>query len=104
AASLQTTFINRFDPANTHGTIGFDSLSTIPTVFSDSISLAGFTSTTLRLGSASTAKLTGTITPSGTIYRFGGGGGYLDVASGLTGIAYDVDVTSPDQASLTLRL
>ncbi len=101
--SLQLNFIDRFDLANTNGTIGFDTLDTTATVFSDPISLIGFTSTTTRLGSATAAKLTGTITPAGTVYRFGGGGGYLEVASALTG-SRDVEVNSSDGASLALRL
>jgi autotransporter-associated beta strand protein len=101
--SLQLGFIDRFDPAATKGTIGFDTLDGTTTVFSDSISLLGFSSPTLRLGSATSARLTGAITPPGTVYRFGGGGGSLEVASDLTG-SRDVDVSSADGASMTLRL
>ena len=102
--SLQTEFIDRFDLAATRGTIGFDTLDNSSTVFSGPISLLGFTSSTVRLGSATTAKLTGPLVPATTGYRFGGGGGYLEVTSELSGSGYHLDVSSAGGAALTLRL
>lgn len=39
----------------------------------------------LSLGSTGNSTLSGTVTPSGSTYRFGGGGGTLTVSSNLTG-------------------
>ena len=102
--SIQSDFIDRFDAQATQGTIGFDSLTTTPTVFSDAISLSRFTGMNPRLGSATSAILTGPITPAGATYRFGGGGGYLEVTSALTGSNGAVEVSSPHGQSLTLRI
>ncbi|MEO6001858.1 MAG: autotransporter-associated beta strand repeat-containing protein [Opitutus sp.] len=102
--TLQASYIGRFDPVNTHGTIGFDTLDASTTVFSGAISLAAFTSSTVRLGTGTSAKITGPITPAGTTYRFGGGGGFLEVASNLIGLGYDLEASSASGASLALRL
>jgi len=79
-------FIAKFDPAATHGTIGFDSdpANEGSSVFEGPINLTGF-SATARLGSATYATLgsDSSITPQGTDYRFGGGGGYLSVGAHL---------------------
>ena len=79
--SVQHYFINDFDKANTHGTIGFDSdpEASINT-FTGNIDLSSAPTGTAfasdaKLGSATEAILSGTITPQGTTYRFGGGGG-----------------------------
>lgn len=80
-----STFLSRFDPANTAGTIGFDSDpegETLTTV-STAINLTGF-HPSARLGSVTQAALSGTITPAGNNYQFGGGGGRLIVHSLLT--------------------
>lgn len=102
--NLQTTFIDRFNKAATLGTIGFDTdpSSSYPTMWTNSIDLTGFGSTA-RLGSATKASLAGTITPQGTDYRFGGGGGWLEVSSALTG-ARNLVVDSPAALPLTLYL
>lgn len=98
-----SAFIAKFDPANTHGTIGFDSDPNWSTnVFTDPIDLTGF-SATARLGSATHAALIGTITPQGADYRFGGGGGYLSVLSDLTG-ARNLVGASPAALPLTVYL
>lgn len=107
---LQATFINRFNRTTTLGTIGFD---TDPDYtahdFTGSISLAGFDAN-VRLGSATHAILSGAITPQGTAYRFGGGGGLLIVSSQLTNqvtptaAARSLVVDSPAAAPLTLKL
>ncbi|HND60006.1 MAG TPA: PEP-CTERM sorting domain-containing protein [Opitutaceae bacterium] len=102
--TLQTTFIDRFNKAATLGTIGLDTDpgSSYPTTWTDTIDLTGFGSTA-RLGSATKASLAGTITPQGTDYRFGGGGGWLEITSALTG-ARNVVVDSPTGYPLTVRL
>ena len=106
-----TTFLNRFDRANTTGTIGFDNhLTESPfevaniSGTANNIDLTGFSSGA-RLGTASHAIIRNsvTITPSGTDYRFGGGGGHLQVDSLLSG-ARGLVVDSPTTAPLTLRL
>ncbi|MBI2515643.1 MAG: PEP-CTERM sorting domain-containing protein [Opitutae bacterium] len=102
--NLQTDFLDRFDKANTHGTVGFDTdpLHVSSTTFTGAINLTGFASDA-KLGSATRAILSGTITPQVTDYRFGGGGGWLQVDSQLTGSRALV-VDSPSATPLTLRL
>lgn len=87
------------------GTIGFDSdLSVSLDHFTAPINLSGLNDT-VRLGTATGAVLdpAAVITPIGTTYRFGGGGGTLAVASALTG-ARNLDVSSPAELPLTVRL
>jgi autotransporter-associated beta strand protein len=102
----QGLFLDRFNKGATLGTVGFD---TDPeqgaSNFSGPINLTGFAASA-RLGSATHAILSGTITPQGTNYQFGGGGGYLQVSSLLTDGAGSraVVVDSPAAAPLTLRL
>jgi len=114
--SAQTYFINDFDKANTHGTIGFDSdpEASINT-FTGNIDLSSAPTGTAfapdaKLGSATEAILSGTLTPQGTAYRFGGGGGWLQVDSLLTdqttpaSAARSLVLDSPAAYPLTLRL
>lgn len=121
--SLQSSFIDKFDKANTTGTIGFDTgPDSDVSTFNGDIDLSSIPTGTAfnsaaRLGSATQAILTGTITPSDattlsrTIYNFGGGGGLLEIRSQLTDTYIDdiltprsVVVNSPAAAPLTLRL
>lgn len=86
-SSSPADFLAKFNPAATHGTIGFDSDPDGNTnVFEGLVDLTGFSSTA-RLGSATSAVLgsESTLTPQGTDYRFGGGGGTLVVAANLNG-------------------
>jgi len=79
-------FINRFAAATDRGMIGFDGFFGSGNV-GTSLSLAGFSDSTpgIYLGTASTATLSGTITPQGNTYRFGAYlGGQLQVDSTLT--------------------
>jgi autotransporter-associated beta strand protein len=95
-------FISRLDPASS-GTIGFDTATPAsPAIISGPIDLSAFTGNP-RLGSATSAKLTGTITPAGGAYSFGGGGGTLEVASNLTG-ENSLNLYSPSTQALTLIL
>jgi len=104
ANGSQAYFINDFDKANTHGTIGFDSdPDAFINTFTGNIDLSSTPTgtafaTDARLGSATEAILSGTITPQGTSYRFGGGGGWLKVESQLT------DQTTPTAAARSLVL
>ncbi len=75
-------FLALFDPVKFGGTIGFDtdpSLIGVTNSYSGAIDLSGFESD--RIGTATRAELTGTITPAGDNYQFGGGGGTLLVGS-----------------------
>ncbi len=100
----QGLFVDRFNKALTAGTIGFDSDPDLAaTNFTGPIDLTGFANSSIKLASATHAILSGIITPQGTDYRFGGGGGLLQVNSALVG-AKGVRVDSPAQSPLTLRL
>ncbi len=103
----QSYFIDTFDKANTHGTIGFDSDPDGDYVnyFHGAIDLTGFASDA-RLGSATQAVLTGQITPQGTDYRFGGGGGTLIITAPLVDVGGNSALVaeSPAQTPLTLRI
>jgi fibronectin-binding autotransporter adhesin len=75
--------------ANINGTLGFDTFASpsSPQTFSDPIDLSHFTSSSFAgLGSATSAILSGAITPSplfGGAYVFGGGGGTLILTGDL---------------------
>lgn len=115
--STQNDFLSKFNKGSTSGAIGFDGpLTGTPNTFNGPINLgdpdgagpATAFGTDARLGSATRAILsaTATITPQDDTYRFGGGGGLLEVNSSL------VDGTSPrslfvdsyEMPPLTLRL
>ncbi len=103
--NIQSSFLNRFDKSATDGALGFDSLDLQnPIVVSEAIDLSGF-NPSARLGTATAAKITGIITPSGQTgpYAFGGGGGTLTVTSNLDG-GRSIDVSSSSFAPLTLVL
>jgi len=92
ATSVQVDFIDRFQKDFTDGAIGFDTDPALgsPNNFTGAIDLSSLSTgtafaTNARLGSATRAILSGVITPQGTVYRFGMGGGVLEVASSLTG-------------------
>lgn len=97
------TFLGKLDSSST-GTIGFDS-DGWPEHFNETatIDLSAFNAT-LRLGSASSAVLSSnvSITPYGTNYRFGGGGGWLQVDTALTA-GRTVTLDSPAELPLTVR-
>ena len=108
-------FLSHLDPNATNGTIGFDTdpdslrAGGAVNTFSDDIDLAalfGSSSSNPSLGSASSAILTGTITPKGQTYRFGGGGGFLQVDSAFVdgNGARSISVVSPTDTPLTLRI
>ena len=107
--NVQTAFLNRFNQSGTNGTIGFDTLNGAPTdTFADAINLSGFNSN-VQLGSATSAILTGAITPANSYsYNFGGGGGFLQINSALPNLVVEgytqLKVSSPSDHPLTLRL
>lgn len=74
--------------ATSSGAVGIDTLpSESVTPFSGAIDLTHFTSgsaTGIRLGSATKAIVSGTITPQKNTYAFGNGGGVLTVRTNLT--------------------
>lgn len=70
------------------GSVGLDTLpgATSTTNFAGNINLAGFNTTAsngIRLGTATKAIISGSITPQGNAYHFGNGGGSLFVRSNL---------------------
>ncbi len=99
-------FISQINSAST-GTIGFDSElhAESPDHFNTaaSIDLSGF-NPSVRLGSATSAILGEniTITPYNNNYRFGGGGGWLQVNSVLTS-GRTLELNSPAELPLTVR-
>lgn len=103
--SSMTDYLRRFSQFDMHGTIGFDSPGATPQTFSGAIDLSGFSSFP-RLGSSTRAILAGVITPGGTSYAFGNGGGVLEVTSALGDgtSSRSLDVYSTPDAPLTLRL
>jgi autotransporter-associated beta strand protein len=110
SGTYQSSFIDRFDKSSSTGAIGFDSLPNAQgqlTVnnFTGPVDLTGFTNP-MRLGSATSAILSGPIVPQGNVYRFGGGGGKLEVTSGLTDgtNARSLELLTQMSGSLTLRL
>jgi autotransporter-associated beta strand protein len=92
------------------GTLGFDTTASplSPQTFSDPINLSNFTSAQfLGLGSATSAILSGTITPTPlffSAYVFGGGGGTLTVTSDLNDVEDTSLVMTNAPAPLTLIL
>lgn len=94
-----TTFLAKINPAS-QGTLGVDGNRYVE----DPVDLSGF-SPALRLGSASFGTLadSAVITPNGD-YRFGGGGGTLELWSTLTADDRGLDLTSPAAQPLTLWL
>jgi len=99
--NVQSNFLAKFDGLNTTGVIGFDSPDpSDPTVFSENINLTGINASA-RIGSATNAVLSGTITPQASTYMFGGRG-ILEVTSNLTDGAGAYDVYSSDPLQLFL--
>ncbi len=84
-------FLSHFDPSNNYGTIGFDTDPSSMSVnsYAGDIDLTGF-DPSLSIGSLTVAELTGTITPAGSNYRFGNGGGELRIGTALTDAAAPV--------------
>ena len=65
---------------------------------SETITMRGYAS--LSLGASGAATYSGALTPAGTVYRLGGGGGTLTFASALTGSS-SLAVTGPGTIVLT---
>jgi len=103
-ASFLGTFLTSPITAGSTGAIGLDTLPGSGTAtFADAITLTGFNAS-LRLGSATSAILTGAITPQGANYQFGNGGGTLYVQSNLGGTHGLTMNNSSSSALLTLYL
>ncbi len=106
-------FLAKFNPGST-GAVGLDSLtaglpSGSPSTFTDSINLTGFTTTAfegIRLGTATSVTLAGTLTPQLTAnYNFGNGGGKLYVQSNLVNLTTSTYVvTNNNGVALMLYL
>ena len=102
-----TTFLTHINVSTSSGAVGLDTLPGFATAtFTDAINLSSFSSSNIRIGTATSAILTGTITPQGTAtspYRFGNGGGTLYVQSGLAG-SRALMLSNSSSAPLTLYL
>lgn len=104
--NVQAKLVDRLDPEQFTGTLGFDSdpLGPVQT-FAEPLDLSSLTD--LRgLGSTTRAVLSGGLTlGSGQDYRFGGGGGVLIVTSDLTQTTAKVVLdVPPDTPALTVVL
>lgn len=108
-ADLVETYLPRFDKAGTTGIIGFDTDPTYDSAneFSGDVDLTGFAAD-VRLASTTRAILSGSLTPQGDTYRFGGGGGWIEVQSRLEDAGASeprsLSVVSSADAPLTVRL
>ena len=92
--------------AGSTGSFGVDSLSGTAT-YSNAINLAGLANANVRIGTATSAILTGTITPqNSSAFQFGGGGGNLYVNTPLAnGVANNVVLNNFNSAApLTVYL
>lgn len=102
-----TTFLTHINVSTSSGAVGLDTLPGFATAtFTDAINLSSFSSSNIRIGTATSAILTGTITPQGTAtspYQFGNGGGTLYVQSGLAG-SRALMLSNSSSAPLTLYL
>jgi len=94
-----------------NGTFGFDTDPTLGAsyTYTDPLDFSGFSTTTFKIGSATSAVLSSAavITPPANVYRFGGGGGLLRVESNLSdnGVTpRTLTVASPAGDELTLWL
>ncbi len=78
-------FLALFNPALTAGTIGLDTAphSSQINSYGAEIDLTGFNET-VRIGSMTYAEYSGVLTPAGSNYRFGNGGGTLLLRGALT--------------------
>jgi fibronectin-binding autotransporter adhesin len=107
ATNIVSGYLSKFSPANTSGTIGFDTdpAAASANIIAEPIDLTGFNSLA-RLGTATRATLSSnaTITPAAAGYRFGGGGGTLRVESRLTGTGTSVTADSSQGTELTIYL
>jgi autotransporter-associated beta strand protein len=82
--SAVATFLTRLAAGGATGLVGFDSPnSAAPQSFSSAIDLSSLNGS-VRLGTSTAATFSGTLTPQGSTYQFGGRG-TLTVSSGLTG-------------------
>ena len=101
-------FLALFNPALTAGTIGLDTAPHSAQInsYSAEIDLTGFNET-VRIGSVTYAEYFGVLTPAGTNYRFGNGGGTLLLGSALTDdgtTPRGLEVISDSDAPLTVYL
>lgn len=117
AGAIESDFLARFEKGTTYGTIGLDTIASgglrldvndasSSNLFSQQINLLGF-APSVRLGSASSARLSGDILTPSNEYRFGGGGGWLEVSSPLVekaSLGTSLSVVSSLSSPLTLRL
>lgn len=77
--------LNRIDPASVGAVVFWSSAGSSNAL--DFSNLPG-----MRLGTTGTGTYSGTLTPAGTTFRLGGGGGTLTVSSALTGTGRSLEV------------
>lgn len=82
------SLLAKVNAASSAGAVGFDTLPGNDTeTFSENYSLASFASPAVSFGSATSAIVTGTLTPQNlSVYQFGHGGGTLYVDSNLVNL------------------
>lgn len=94
AADVASALLNRIDGTST-GAIAADNYASAAFDFS----AAGLTDASL--GAVGNVTYTGTLTPNGTTYRLGGGGGSLIYPNAITGAANGLTITGPGIITLT---
>ncbi len=84
AVGLETSGLPSLLPYLTSGTSSTGTLVVTPATSADAVNLAAYSPSYLSLGTLDSETYTGVLTPSGTNYRLGGGGGTLTFAPALT--------------------
>ena len=77
--AMNQAFLDKFNKAGSAGVIGFNASS------SNTLDLTGFNASATLGTSNSVANFSGSLTPQGSAFRFGGGNGQLTVSGNLTG-------------------
>lgn len=103
AADIATALLTRI-VANSSGVIAADNYA------GSNFNFAAAGLTNASLGAVGNLTFTGTLTPNGTTYRLGGGGGTLTMGNAISGTGYSLSVngpvilsTSSDFASTTIN-
>ena len=87
AVGLEASGLPSLLPYLTSGTASTGTLVVTPATSADAVNLAAYSLSYLSLGALDSETYTGLLTPSGTNYRLGGGGGTLTYPSALTNMA-----------------
>ena len=84
AVGLEASGLGSLLPYLTSGTSSTGTLVVTPATSADAVNLAAYSLSYLSLGALDSETYTGLLTPSGTNYRLGGGGGTLTYPAALT--------------------